>query len=262
MITPSQIKDADKATVDANRALRLARERKAEWREISKLKTELEAAIAKHTALQEAALQEFAKERGYKFAPWGTVLNSRAHQALPDHGIPDVGYPVFDHLQIAVEGRRPVAVLTHSYAKREEIERYAAESCVRAEFLPWSWWNPGNCIAVLFTPRPVDSAVVKELSDALAREHYRRQLFRDHWRAVWWPPGNRLPRVGGRDKPVSHRALLRMVTGRKQPPYSPALWQEIVMRLPAVASKIDAAPGDTAATLHLRYDHADLTGDV
>jgi hypothetical protein len=262
-VTPEQIQAANKVVVDADRALKQARERKAPWPEISKLKTELDAEIAKYNALQYAALQEFAQERGYKFARWGTVINAAARSSLADYGLPDSdNHAVMDHCQIAVDGRRPVAVLVHSYEPLERIERFAAERHVRMEVLPWSWWNPGNTTAVLFTPAAVDSTIVKELSDALAREHYRRQLFRDHWRAVWWPPGNRLPRVCCREGAAGHRALLRMVTGRKYPPYSPALWQEIVMRLPAVASQIDAGPKDTAASLHARYDHVDLTGDV
>jgi hypothetical protein len=154
--TPEQIRAAAREIVTADRALTVARERKAPWSEISKLKRELDAAIRKLNALQEAALQEFAKPRGYKFASWGSTTYHRATERLPKNGLPPWRRgEVIDHAQIAVAGRggQPVALISHSYSKREQIERYAKERGLQAELLPWSWWNPEKCIAVLFTPR-------------------------------------------------------------------------------------------------------------
>jgi hypothetical protein len=154
--TPEQICAAVREIGTADRALTVARDRKAPWSEVSKLKRELDATIGELNALQEAALQEFAKPRGYKFAPWGSTTYHRATKRLPKNGLPPWrDGEVIDHAQIAVAGRgsRPVALISHSYSTREQIERYAKERGLHAEVLPWSWWNPDNYIAVLFTSR-------------------------------------------------------------------------------------------------------------
>jgi hypothetical protein len=152
--TPEQIRAATREIIAADRALTVARERKAPWSELSKLKRELDAAVWKQNVLQEAALQEFAESRGYKFAPCGSTVYQRATKRLTKSGLPPWrDGEVIDHAQIALVRGQPVALITHSYSKREQIERDVKARGLQAEFLPWSWWNPDNCIAVLFTPR-------------------------------------------------------------------------------------------------------------
>jgi hypothetical protein len=45
-------------------------------------------------------------------------------------------------------------LISHSYAEREQIQEYADQSGLLAEFLPWSWYNPAGCIAVAFSRKP------------------------------------------------------------------------------------------------------------
>jgi hypothetical protein len=45
-----------------------------------------------------------------------------------------------------------VAILTHSYATREQIEEFARRNALLVEYLPYSWYYPGGCTAALLTP--------------------------------------------------------------------------------------------------------------
>jgi hypothetical protein len=71
------------------------------------------------------------------------------------------------------------------------------------------------------------------MADALIRENYQRQLHYGHWRVVWWHASNLYPQLMP-NKVADRRAMLRTATGLKRPPYSAALWQEIVSMLPPV----------------------------
>jgi hypothetical protein len=108
--------------------------------------------------LKRAAQRAFAKPRGWNL--------SRTKWTM-DH-------PVVDHAEVYLSHRRTVAVLTHSYATREQIEGYAAEHGLAVEYLPWSWYYPGGCIAAVLTPGAIVLAEWKRrhrgLRYRLARE--------------------------------------------------------------------------------------------
>jgi hypothetical protein len=105
------------------------------------------------------------------------------------------------------------------------------------------------------------SPSARELADAMIRAGYRRQLYFKRWRVAWWPADNRYPQRMW-NKAADRRAMLREVTGLKRPPYRAALWEEMVMLLPAIAThaEFEATSAETTERLHTRYDNLDLIG--
>lgn len=57
---------------------------------------------------------------------------------------------VLDHLEYFSFGGKPHALLTHSYASRKIIDRFAREHGLLTEYLPASWHNE-KCLAVILT---------------------------------------------------------------------------------------------------------------
>lgn len=49
---------------------------------------------------------------------------------------------------------RPAAILSHSYRPAEAVVAYAEANGASAEVLPWSWYYPGQCNAVLILKKP------------------------------------------------------------------------------------------------------------
>jgi hypothetical protein len=102
---------------------------------------------------------------------------------------------------------------------------------------------------------------VREMTEAMIRADFRRQFHYGRWRVAWWPATENYPqRV--RNTVADRRAMLRTATRLKHPPYSAALWEEILMSLPAIAThrEFEAACAETTETLHARYDNLDLVG--
>jgi hypothetical protein len=99
----------------------------------------------------------------------------------------------------------------------------------------------------------------KDMADAMIRAGYRRQFHRGRWRVAWWPATERYPQRM-RNKVADRRAMLSTAIRVKRLPYNPALWSEIVMLLPAVATnaEFEAASAETLEILHARYDNLDL----
>jgi hypothetical protein len=101
----------------------------------------------------------------------------------------------------------------------------------------------------------------RDFADAMTRAGYRRQWYYGRWRVAWWPAAERYPQRM-RNTVADRRAMLRTATRPKRPPYSPGLWAEVVMLLPAIATnaEFELACAETAETLHARYDNLDLIG--
>ena len=107
---------------------------------------------------QQQARAEFLQGRpkGWEFAPQRgdgqTLFTGKLLKQLPQAGLPPwADLPCVDHTEAIICDRQPVALVSHSYASREEIEQYATANHLNAEFLWWSWYYPGGCTAVLFT---------------------------------------------------------------------------------------------------------------
>ncbi len=129
-------------TADADRAWWAAREREAPSSEVERLWQNVEILAAEHTALRNQARRVFAESRGWTYNP-------RSWYGNP---------PIIDHAEF-YDGpyRREVALVSHAYATHEKIAKFAETHRLKAEILPWSWWNPRGCTAVLFTTLPLGS---------------------------------------------------------------------------------------------------------
>lgn len=103
-----------------------------------KVRIAFEKALKEWNEAKDAARQEFAASRGWKY-------NSRKWR---------IDQPVMDHVEVFDDRyRKTAAWLSHSYADISEIEQYAIEHNYDVELLSWSWHFPGGCLPVLFTPR-------------------------------------------------------------------------------------------------------------
>ncbi len=90
------------------------------------------------TRQQLQAAEEFAASRGW------TRSNRRPWIELPE----------LDHVEWFKRpgDDRPLVLLTHSYARPEQLEAWAKDHDCTLEVLPWSWWNPTKAIAALLIP--------------------------------------------------------------------------------------------------------------
>jgi hypothetical protein len=99
------------------------------------------------------------------------------------------------------------------------------------------------------------------MSAAMLQAGFRRQFHLGGWRVAWWPATEHYPQRMP-NSVADRRAMLRTATRLKRPPYSEALWQALLMSLPAIAShkEFEVALGETAESLHARFDNLDLVG--
>jgi len=127
--------DAGRAWYDAQRSV-------ANSLEVFRLRQRLDTAAAEAIELQNQARKAFATSRGWIYNPGGWWADP----------------PVIDHSEF-YDGpyRRGVAMVSHTYADRESVLQFTAAHCLKAEILPWSWWNPRLCTAVLLTTVPFGS---------------------------------------------------------------------------------------------------------
>jgi hypothetical protein len=120
--------------------------------------------------------REFASSRGWTYStashPHGKpfsfkkladksklVLIDRVRGFAPRYRVPEPGWPSGDHrlvdhptyFKLNTRPYQPVAILAHSYdMNRANHEAYAESIGIRVEFLPWSWYYPGRCLAALY----------------------------------------------------------------------------------------------------------------
>ena len=100
-------------------------------------------------AEQTQCAKRLADERG-----WTWRGTPRSQIALVRAGFPGSSdHPWLDHCEVFAKGSTPVALLSHSYASRDELTAYAKQHDLTVTFLPWSWWNPPQAIAALFMAR-------------------------------------------------------------------------------------------------------------
>lgn len=96
----------------------------------------------------------FEKARGWKFCKWFSLrqlkIGSPRRRFAELYG----GCPEIDHAEYLRIGRRPVAILSHSYANWETLQAFAEKNGFNAEPLSASWYYPSGTQAVLFTVRP------------------------------------------------------------------------------------------------------------
>jgi hypothetical protein len=123
------------------------------------------AVAAKHDrwfASLAAARDEFARSRG-----WICVKPSLKFFTLGQlRGIPIRRHPdsyhylecgVIDHAEYFKLGLRPVAILSHTWRPWDECLALAECEQLHVERLDWSWYDPRNRIAALFTERQATS---------------------------------------------------------------------------------------------------------
>lgn len=122
--------------------------------------------------LQRAECEKFARARGWRLYKgrqgWIYTEQLLAGRMFGGgrYGPRDLSDPdsVIDHRECFVtwrgDGPRtpqscryPVAILSHTYGPWEPCVEYARMHGLNVERLPYSWYYPGQCIAVLFTRR-------------------------------------------------------------------------------------------------------------
>lgn len=143
------------------------------------------------SAIQYKLRDEFAAARG-----WSSVAQSRSEFEFAElamgrlHRERNVPWSTLDVSDLlrheecfrTSSGAQPAALLTHSNQTddRAPFEALAAAAGLAIEVLPFSWYEPRNCVAVLFmrppTWRPAPSR--KELDREAAREIARRKRAR------------------------------------------------------------------------------------
>jgi hypothetical protein len=107
---------------------------------------------AKLLAARQEAREAFARSRGWTIAqPFtlGQLKRGSMHRRQEEHFEQNA---VLDHPEHFRSGFRPVAILVHTYAPWSAVQDFAARNQLSAERLPFSWYSPRGCNAVLLTP--------------------------------------------------------------------------------------------------------------
>lgn len=106
-----------------------------------------------------AARDEFAQSRGWIYAKYFTFNQLRGGPIRRLH--PDSYHylecGVIDHAEYFKLEHRPVAILSHTWCPWDECLALGACEQLHVERLDWSWHDPRNCIAALFTERQATS---------------------------------------------------------------------------------------------------------
>lgn len=111
--------------------------------------------------LQDACTHALATSRGWRIyksqitveqLTTGRMVNRYRGERDPDGHI-------IDHAEYFMCQRKPVAILTHSYAPIESCLEFARQRGLTAELLPFSWYFPGRSVAVLFTKQTTPGAL-------------------------------------------------------------------------------------------------------
>lgn len=95
----------------------------------------------------------FEKARGWKFCKWFSLCQLKVGSPRRKFGELVGAYPEIDHAEYLRIGRRPVAILSHSYAAWETLQAFAEKHGLDAEPLSASWYYPNGTQAVVFTVR-------------------------------------------------------------------------------------------------------------
>ncbi len=122
------------------------------WQRVSVYQELLEA--------QMEARNTLAEERGWIVARTGFSLEQlRRRQAgryrMQDYSPTDRS-PFIDHPECYRESARPwrpAGLVTHAYLPGHEVVAYVEAAGLQAEVLPWSWYWPRRCSAVLIIPQ-------------------------------------------------------------------------------------------------------------
>jgi len=94
----------------------------------------------------------FARSRGWKVADPFTVAQLKAGRMTGPRwdGVGISGREI-DHPDYFTIGRKPAAILSHSYGPWEDSAQFARDEGLNVEQLPYSWYYPLNAHAALFT---------------------------------------------------------------------------------------------------------------
>lgn len=114
-------------------------------------RVQLSAAWAHLHEVQRIERERFAKTRGWRVAKLSYTYVDKLSCGKCARNDCGSHYPAIDHPDCFNSDRRPVAILSHSYGTWEQCTAFAAQHGLTAERLPWSWYFPWNCIAVLYT---------------------------------------------------------------------------------------------------------------
>ena len=103
--------------------------------------------------LHRECAREFAHRNGWKVAraPFAPEQLLRGSWKRKRDENPAAGYPTWDHCEHFSGGGRPVAITSHSYAPREEIERVVAGHGLALRWLAVSWYWPRGARAFVAT---------------------------------------------------------------------------------------------------------------
>jgi hypothetical protein len=124
------------------------------------LRREYDVANAELVRQQRACANELAASRGWKVYSgtkgWVSVsqlIAGNFHGTTIERGDENPDH-VIDHRDSFTLDRRPVAILSHSYAPWDDCVTFARQRNLIPERLPFSWYYPERTIAVLFTRQP------------------------------------------------------------------------------------------------------------
>jgi hypothetical protein len=107
-------------------------------------------------ALEEARNSDraaFEKARGWKFCKWFTLRQLKVGSPRRKFGERFGAYPEIDHAEYLRIGRRPIAILSQSYATWDTLQAFAEKHGLEAEPLSASWYCPSGTQTVVFTVR-------------------------------------------------------------------------------------------------------------
>jgi hypothetical protein len=95
----------------------------------------------------------FERARGWKFCKWFSLRQLKVGSPRRKFGERFDGCLEIDHSEYLRFGRRPIAILSHSYATWETLQAFAEKHGLDVEPLSASWYYPSGTQAVVFTVR-------------------------------------------------------------------------------------------------------------
>ncbi len=87
--------------------------------------------------------------------------------------------PVIDHPDCFVIGRKPVAMVSHTYSTWEKCVEFSQANGLQVERLEFSWYYPGGTLPVLFTrnePRTMEGKPCIGCREPIDNPHYAECL--------------------------------------------------------------------------------------
>lgn len=117
--------------------------------------------------LRDDCVKEFARLNGWKVA--GTSFGIKQLQRQSPGVRRGEKYWVgnhpegLDHPEYFKDGRKPAAIITHTYAPLEQIRELARAHQLNMQVLAVSWYYPGRATAVVLTPMDATGPALPEV---------------------------------------------------------------------------------------------------